>query len=103
VKVEKKVGLDELRRTAEKGRYLNPTPRCCWDLPPFAEMQEEVARQEFTDLAIEFPANPLFCFGARAVEAWSFAHHEYPVSLGRHPTPRTRDKEYSDNHGIVKL
>jgi hypothetical protein len=75
VKVEKKVGLDELRRTAEKGHYLNPTPRCCWDLPPFAVMQEEVARQEFTDLAIEFPANPLF-----ALELARLKHGALPIT-----------------------
>ena len=57
---DKNVGLDELRRAAEKGHYLKPYAKMLLGLASLREMQEEVARKEFADLAIEFPANPLF-------------------------------------------
>jgi hypothetical protein len=57
---DRKSGLDELRRTAEKGHYLKPYAKMLLGLAALREMQGEVARQEFTDLAVEFPGNPLF-------------------------------------------
>jgi hypothetical protein len=56
----KKVGLDELGRAAETGHYLRSYAKMLLGLAALREMQEEVARKEFADLAIEFPANPLF-------------------------------------------
>src|ERR1700740_3135810 len=57
---DKKVGLDELRQAAEKGHYLKPYAKMLLGLAALREMQDEVARKEFADLAIEFPDNPLF-------------------------------------------
>jgi hypothetical protein len=57
---DKKTGLDELRQTAEKGHYLKPYAKMLLGLAALREMQMEVAREEFTALAIEFPGNPLF-------------------------------------------
>lgn len=57
---DKKVGLDELRRSAENGHYLKPYAKMLLGLAALREMQEEVAREQFTALAIEFPGNPLF-------------------------------------------
>ena len=57
---DKKVGLDELQRAAEKGHYLKPYAKMLLGLAALREMKEGVAREEFTDLATEFPANPLF-------------------------------------------
>ena len=57
---DKKTGLDELRQTAEKGHYLKPYAKMLLGLAALREMQMEVAREEFTALAIEFPSNPLF-------------------------------------------
>ena len=57
---DKKVGLDELRQTAEKGHYLKPYARILLGLAALREKQQEVAREEFTALALEFPGNPLF-------------------------------------------
>jgi tetratricopeptide (TPR) repeat protein len=56
----KKAGMDELRRTAENGHYLKPYAKMLLGLVALREMQDEVAREEFTDLAAEFPGNPLF-------------------------------------------
>jgi hypothetical protein len=69
----KKVGLDELRRAAEKGHYLKPYAKMLLGLAALREMQEEVARKEFADLAIEFPANPLF-----ALELARLKHESSP-------------------------
>lgn len=57
---DRKAGLDELRRAAEEGHYLKPYAKMLLGLASIREMQREVARQEFTDLAAEFPGNPLF-------------------------------------------
>jgi hypothetical protein len=57
---DKKVGLDELRQAAEKGHYLKPYAKMLLGLAALREMHKEIAREEFTDLAIEFPDNPLF-------------------------------------------
>jgi hypothetical protein len=72
---DKKVGLDELRRAAEKGHYLKPYAKMLLGLAALREMQEEVARKEFADLAIEFPANPLF-----ALELARLKHKSLPAA-----------------------
>jgi hypothetical protein len=72
---DKKVGLDELRRAAEKGHYLKPYAKMLLGLAALREMQEEVARKEFADLAIEFPANPLF-----ALELARLKHESLPAA-----------------------
>ena len=45
----KKVGIDELRQTAEKGLYLRPYAKMLLGLVALREMQIEVARKQFTD------------------------------------------------------
>ena len=72
---DKNVGLDELRRAAEKGHYLKPYAKMLLGLASLREMQEEVARKEFADLAIEFPANPLF-----ALELARLKHESSPAT-----------------------
>jgi hypothetical protein len=72
---DKKVGLAELQRAAEKGHYLKPYAKMLLGLAARREMQEEVARKEFTDLAIEFPANALF-----ALELARLKHESSPAA-----------------------
>ena len=57
---DKKVGIEELRQTSEKGLYLRPYAKMLLGLVALREMQDELARKQFTDLAVEFPENPLF-------------------------------------------
>jgi tetratricopeptide (TPR) repeat protein len=57
---DRKSGVSELRRTAENGHYLKPYAKMLLGLVALRERQDEVAREEFTDLAGEFPENPIF-------------------------------------------
>ena len=75
---DKKVGLDELRKAAEKGHYLKPYAKMLVGLAALREMREEVAREEFTDLATEFPDNPLY-----ALELARLKHEPSPVTNAR--------------------
>lgn len=57
---DKKVGLDELRQTAEKGHYLRPYAKMLLALASLREGHNDTARAIFYDLSIEFPNNSLF-------------------------------------------
>src|SRR5271170_3870579 len=57
---DRNMGLEELRRTSEKGHYLKPYAKMLLGLAALRERQEEVAREQFTALALEFPGNPIF-------------------------------------------
>lgn len=57
---DRKAGLEELRRTSESGHYLRPYARLLLGLAALREKQEQIAREQFTALATEFPGNPLF-------------------------------------------
>lgn len=57
---DKKVGLDELRRTAEKGHYLRPYAKMLLALASLREGQNDTARAIFYDLSIDFPNNAIF-------------------------------------------
>ena len=72
---DKKAGLEELRRTAENGHYLKPYAKMLLGLAALREMKEGVAREEFTDLAMEFPSNPLF-----ALELARLKHEPSPIT-----------------------
>jgi len=53
-------GMQQLQRTAEHGHYLRPFAKAWLALACEREHQPERARQLLTELAAEFPANPLF-------------------------------------------
>jgi hypothetical protein len=57
---DRAAGMDRLRVTAEKGRYLRPFGKLMLALAALREKQNGVARNEFQQLAAEFPNNPLF-------------------------------------------
>ena len=56
---DKKAGLDELRRTAEKGLYLRPYAKMLLALASLREKQDDTARALFYDLSMDFPDNSL--------------------------------------------
>lgn len=57
---DKKVGLDELKITAEKGDYLAPFARILLAIAYVREKDKPHAREILSSLRDEFPQNPLF-------------------------------------------
>jgi len=53
-------GMEQLQRTAEHGHYLQPFAKAWLALACEREHQPDRARQLLSELAAEFPANPLF-------------------------------------------
>jgi hypothetical protein len=60
VRGNKRLGMEQLRMTAEKGHYLKPYAKIFLALAAMREGLEEVARKQLSDLAAQYPANPLF-------------------------------------------
>jgi hypothetical protein len=57
---DKKKGMEQLEIAAQHGHYLRPFAKILLALTALREKKPEVARTEFTELAAEFPENPLF-------------------------------------------
>jgi hypothetical protein len=57
---DKKKGMEQLEIAAMRGHYLRPFAKILLALTALREKKPEVARTEFTELAAEFPENPLF-------------------------------------------
>jgi hypothetical protein len=57
---DRAAGMQRLRETAEKGHYLRPFGKLLLALAALREKQKDLARNEFQQLAAEFPGNPLF-------------------------------------------
>ena len=57
---DKRLGMEQLQITAEKGHYLKPFAEIFLALASMREKQEDVARNLLRDLAAQFPENPLF-------------------------------------------
>jgi hypothetical protein len=57
---DKKLGLQQLQIAADRGHYLRPFAKILLALAALREKQLEVARAQLTELASEFPQNPLF-------------------------------------------
>lgn len=57
---DKKAGIEELRRTAERGRYLAPFARILLAIAYVREKDKPRARELLSGLRDEFPRNPLF-------------------------------------------
>jgi Tetratricopeptide repeat len=57
---DKNKGIGQLEITAMRGYYLRPFAKILLALTALRENKPEVARTEFTELAAEFPENPLF-------------------------------------------
>jgi tetratricopeptide (TPR) repeat protein len=56
----KKQGIEQIETAANRGHYLRPFAKILLALTALREKKTEVARREFTELAAEFPENPLF-------------------------------------------
>jgi TolA-binding protein len=57
---DKKKGIEQLETAAESGHYLRPFAKILLALTALREKKPELARKEFTELAAEYPENPLF-------------------------------------------
>jgi hypothetical protein len=57
---DRKLGMEQLKRTAEKGRYLAPYAKILLALAARREKQDDLARRLLLELKEEFPASPLF-------------------------------------------
>jgi hypothetical protein len=57
---DKEKGIEQLQIAAKRGHYLRPFAKTLLALTALREKKPEVARTEFTELAAEFPENPLF-------------------------------------------
>jgi len=60
VRGDRERGMEQLQRTADRGQYLRPFAKAWLALAYEREHQPERARLLLTQLAAEFPANPLF-------------------------------------------
>jgi hypothetical protein len=70
---DKKLGMEQLRKTAEGGLYLKPYAKILLALSARREKQNAEAQKLLLELTQEFPANPLFAT-------------EYAKAMG-HPIP----------------
>jgi CRP/FNR family transcriptional regulator, cyclic AMP receptor protein len=57
---DKQAGIQQLEIAAERGHYLRPFVKILLALAALREKTTEVARAQLTELAAEFPENPLF-------------------------------------------
>jgi hypothetical protein len=57
---DRKLGMDQLGKTAANGRYLRPFAKILLALSARREKQEELARRLLRELSEEFPTSPLF-------------------------------------------
>jgi hypothetical protein len=57
---DKKLGMDEVEKTADKGRYLEPFAKVLLALAARREKQDELAKRLLRELSEEFPDSPLF-------------------------------------------
>lgn len=57
---DKNRGMDQLRITATRGHYLKPFAQMFLALAALREGREDLAQQQFAELAARFPQNPLF-------------------------------------------
>ena len=57
---DRKLGMEQLEKTATSGRYLRPYAKVLLALAARRERQEDLARRLLRELSGEFPASPLF-------------------------------------------
>jgi hypothetical protein len=57
---DKDQGLRQLEITAEHGHYLRPFAKILLAMAALRERKPDVARTQLSELAVEFPTNPLF-------------------------------------------
>src|ERR1700681_2797180 len=75
---DKKLGMDQVARTAENGRYLRPFAKIILALAARREKQNALAQRLFRELSEQYPDNPLFASEyAKAMDL------SIPAALGR--------------------
>jgi len=57
---DKRLGMEQLRITAERGHYLKPFAKVFLALAAMRENQQDLARKQLSDLVAQYPDNPLF-------------------------------------------
>jgi hypothetical protein len=57
---DKKLGMDQVARTAENGRYLRPFAKIILALAARREKQDELAQRLFRELSKQYPGNELY-------------------------------------------
>ncbi len=57
---DKKLGMEQLDKTAENGRYLQPFAKILLALSARREKQNALAQKLLLELTQEFPTSPLF-------------------------------------------
>ena len=57
---DKKLGMEQLQKTADNGRYLKPFAKILLALSARREKQNALAQKLLLELSQEFPANPLY-------------------------------------------
>jgi hypothetical protein len=67
-------GMDQMRRAADGGHYLQPFAKVMLALGALRQHQPDVARQLFGELTRQFPTNPVFA-------------HEYALATQNGPGP----------------
>jgi cell division septum initiation protein DivIVA len=60
IRGDRRLGMEQLRMTAEYGHYLKPFAKILLALASMREKQYDLAREQLVDLASEFPDNYLF-------------------------------------------
>jgi len=75
---DRKLGMDELSRTASEGRYLKPYAKILLALAARREKKDQLARDLLHELNEEFPSSPLF-----AVEYARVIGHDVPTQVPR--------------------
>jgi hypothetical protein len=77
---DKKVGMEQLEKTASNGRYLQPFAKILLALSARREKQDELAQRLLLELTQEFPTNRTF-----ATEYAKAMHRPIPAELRPNP------------------
>jgi len=76
---DKKLGMEQLKKTIDSGRYLQPFAKILLALAARREKQNTVAQRLLRELSEEYPESPLFATEyAKAMAAASMAVGKEP-------------------------
>lgn len=80
---DRKLGMEELSRTASNGRYLKPFAKILLALAARREKNDDLARSLLRELNQEFPSSPLFADEyARVINVLSLRRHGTSLTNG---------------------
>src|SRR5881296_1795136 len=88
---DKKLGMEQLRNTIEKGRYLQPYAKILLALAARREKQNSLAQKLLLELSEEFPESPLYAAEYAKAMGWPIPAQMHPggfsCGLSRCPFP----------------